>query len=157
MPRPLCSAVLLLALSWPVFSTPEIPSAFFEAQQQQQQHRQPGADPSALRQVHYEESFRAWMAEHGMIFRTREDFGDRLRIFADNRCVTDGRRGVGALLSALCPAVLVQVSYCKQTPVSQIRLYCCVLLYHSDTLYCTAVLLLRLKLTRTGIFLTYCK
>ncbi|CAM9145108.1 unnamed protein product [Pylaiella littoralis] len=84
MPRPLCSAVLLLALSWPVFSTPEIPSAFFEAQQQQQQQRQPGADPSALRQVHYEESFRAWMAEHGIVFRTREDFGDRLRIFADN-------------------------------------------------------------------------
>lgn len=89
VPRPLRSAMLLLALLGPVYSTPEIPSAFFEAQQHQQQNRPAERDPFAAGLVlRYEESFRAWMAEHGKIFRTREDFDDRLRIFAHNRYST---------------------------------------------------------------------
>lgn len=75
--------MLLLALAGPVSSTPEIPTEFVEAQ-----HSGAGADVRfASRRVHYEESFRAWMAEHGVTFGTKGEFERRLRIFAANRYV----------------------------------------------------------------------
>eukprot|EP00903_Cladosiphon_okamuranus_P012214 g11454.t1 len=79
MKRALCSATLLLALAAPVSSTPEIPTEFFEAQNL--------ADAQGRfmsRRAHYEESFRSWMAEHGMTFGTKGEFERRLRIFAAN-------------------------------------------------------------------------
>lgn len=79
MSRALYSAMLLLALG-PVSSTPEIPTQFFEAQ-----HRAGPEGRFASRRVNYEESFRAWMAEHGVTFGTKGEFERRLRIFAANR------------------------------------------------------------------------
>lgn len=80
MSRALCSAMLLLAVAAPVSSTPEIPTQFFEAQ-----NRAGAEGRFASRRVHYEESFRAWMAEHGVTFGTKGEFERRLRIFAENR------------------------------------------------------------------------
>lgn len=76
MSRILYSAVLLLALAGPVSSTPEIPTEFFEAQ-----HR-----IGAVR-THYEENFRAWIAEHGVTFGTKGEFERRLKIFTENRYI----------------------------------------------------------------------
>lgn len=75
-------ALLMLALLvGSAFSTPEIPSKFFEAQGEKQ------ADGEfALRRAYYEESFRAWMGQHGVTFGTKGEFERRLRIFAENRC-----------------------------------------------------------------------
>lgn len=80
MARALCSAMLLLALAAPVSSTPEIPTEFFEAQ-----NRAGAEGRFASRRVHFEESFRSWMAEHGVTFGTKGEFERRLRIFAANR------------------------------------------------------------------------
>lgn len=91
MSRALYSAVLLLALAGPVYSTPEIPTEFFDAQ-----HAAAAEGRFAARRVHYEESFRAWMAEHGVTFGTKGEFERRLRIFAENRC---GNLRVGIAVS----------------------------------------------------------
>ncbi len=77
MSRALRPVVLVLALGL-ASATPAIPSEFFEAQRQQQQHADLGAEMEA--------NFRAHMAEYGLTFSTKGEYRRRLRIYAANRC-----------------------------------------------------------------------